>query len=416
MRLLLIEDDARLRSAIRHGVGRVWPDARIEVHQPDARGALPPEFLAQGYDVVLLGAAWPGGEGLAWLQDLAARRGFAPVIYLATDAADDDARRARIFGAFGVIDRRSVGGEPFIELLREASITQQRQLSQWRGSPEAEQSRRFGSVRIPGYRCIRRLAGGSFSQLFLAEHERIGSLVVVKVTPSLRDPAGIDQSFERFLQEYEIARPLQHSNIVRCHELGVADDHAYLSMDYFPDGDLRRRLKMGLSPEEALALSIQIARALRVLHDSGALHRDLKPGNVLMRGMNQLALTDFGLAKQLALDAEITDPGLIFGTPHYMSPEQGHGEDVDLRTDFYSLGVILYEMLVGEKPFTDKNSMAILYKHRHAPIPRLPDALRLLQPLIDTLLAKLPADRPATAQQVEQQLYTVLLQLKGIAA
>jgi serine/threonine protein kinase len=153
-----------------------------------------------------------------------------------------------------------------------------------------------------------------------------------------------------------------------------------------------------------------------VLHDSGALHRDLKPGNVLMRGMNQLALTDFGLAKQLALDADITDPGLIFGTPHYMSPEQGHGEDVDLRTDFYSLGVILYEMLVSEKPFTDKNSMAILYKHRHAPIPRLPDALRLLQPLIDTLLAKLPADRPATAQQVEQQLYAALLQLKGIAA
>ena len=416
MRLLLVEDDARLRSVIRHSVARAWPDARIQVHQPDARGPLPPEFLAQGYDAVLLGASWPGGEGLAWLQDLAARPGFAPVVYLAADADGDEARRARIFGAFGVIDRRAIEGGPIIDLLREASRTQQRQLAQWRGSPEAEQSRRFGSVRIPGYRCIRRLAGGSFSQLYLAEHERIGALVVVKVTPSLRDPAGIDQSFERFLQEYEIACQLHHANIVRCHELGVADDHAYLSMDYFPDGDLRRRLRLGVTPEEALALAIQIARALRVLHDSGALHRDLKPGNVLMRGLHQLALTDFGLAKQLALEADITDPGLIFGTPHYMSPEQGHGEDVDLRTDFYSLGVILYEMLVGEKPYTDKNSMAILYKHRHAPIPRLPEPLRLLQPIIDTLLAKLPADRPSSAQEVEQQLYTVLLQLKGIAA
>jgi serine/threonine-protein kinase PpkA len=159
-----------------------------------------------------------------------------------------------------------------------------------------------------------------------------------------------------------------------------------------------------------------LARALRVLHDAGSLHRDLKPGNVLMRGANNLALTDFGLAKQLALQAEITDPGLIFGTPHYMSPEQGHGEDVDVRTDFYSLGIILYEMLCSEKPYTDKNAMAILYKHRHAPIPQLPEPVRLLQPLIERLLAKSPADRPDNAQQLEQLLYTSLLQFKGIAA
>jgi tRNA A-37 threonylcarbamoyl transferase component Bud32 len=416
MRLLLIEHDARFRSLIRHHVGCRWPDARFVSHHPVANGSLPPEFQAQGFDAVLLGASWPGGDGLAWLQDLAARPGFAPLIYLADRTDDDDARRARVFGAFGVVNRQRVDHAEFMELLDEASRTQQRQLADWRVSPAAIESRRFGAVRIPGYRCVRRLAGGSLSQLYLAESEKAGSLVVIKITPSMRDETGVDQTFERFLQEYEIAKQLHHANIVRCHELGVADDHAYLSMEYFPDGDLRRRLRLGVTAEEALALSIQITRALRALHQAGALHRDLKPGNVLMRGMDKIALTDFGLAKQMAMDFEMTDPGLIFGTPHYMSPEQGHGQEIDPRTDLYSLGILLYEMLVGEKPYTDTNPMAIIYKHRHSPIPRLPEELGLLQPLIDKLLAKLPADRYASAPDAEQALYAALLQLKGIAA
>ena len=96
----------------------------------------------------------------------------------------------------------------------------------------------------------------------------------------MRDDSGVDQSFERFLQEYEIAQRLRHPNIVRCHELGVADDHAYLAMEYFPHGDLRRRMRGGISPAEALGFAAQIARALAALHEAGILHRDLKPGNV----------------------------------------------------------------------------------------------------------------------------------------
>jgi tRNA A-37 threonylcarbamoyl transferase component Bud32 len=404
MRLLLIVQDARYRTLLRHHISCEWPAAVVDHRSARAGDSLAPEYLAQGYDVVLLDEDWLDGQGLPWLRDLAARRGFAPIVFLAAHADSPVAREARLCGAFGVISRQRFSHDTFIAVLEEASRVQRRALADWRISPAAEASRRFGPVRIPGYRCVRRLAGGSTSQLYLAESEKAGALLVVKITPSVHDAEGVDRAFERFLQEYEIAHRLHHSSIVRCHELGVADDHAYLAMDYYPDGDLRKRIRGGISPADSLELAAQIAGALVALHEAGALHRDLKPGNVLMRGPQRIVLTDFGLAKHAAITAEMTDPGVIFGTPVYMSPEQGHGEGVDERSDLYSLGVILYEMLAGEKPYTDNNPMAIIYKHRHQPIPRLPAAVAQWQGLVDTLMAKLPADRYSTAAQVESVL------------
>jgi tRNA A-37 threonylcarbamoyl transferase component Bud32 len=416
MRLLLIIQDAQLRSLIRHHVSCQWPDADLVTRSARAAAPLPPEFLAQGYDAVLLDQHWLGGEGLTWLQDLATRRGFAPIVFLADRENEQAARQARIFGSFGVLCRQRFAHETLVSVLTEAARVQQRAQADWRVSAEAEASRRFGTVRIPGYRCVRRLAGGSVSQLYLAESQKAGSLIVVKVTPSVRDETGIDQAFERFLQEYEIAHRLHHTSIVRCHELGVADDHAYLAMEYFPEGDLRRRMRGGITVVDSLDISAQIAGALAALHEAGALHRDLKPGNVLMRSRHRIALSDFGLAKHAALDMDITDPGIIFGTPHYMSPEQGHGEPVDERSDLYSLGVMLYEMLTGEKPFTDANPMAIIYKHRHQPMPALPPSAARWQPIVSALLAKSPVDRYASAAQAEAILQEAAQQARAVAA
>jgi tRNA A-37 threonylcarbamoyl transferase component Bud32 len=404
MRLLLIVEDPGLYGLVQQHVTSRWPHAEFVIRPPAQVALLPTEFLAQGYDAVIVDQDWHSGRGLAWLRELASRRGFAPTLFL-TDRTDSQAARAaRLFGAFGVIPRQHLSGESLSAVLAEASRVQGRAQADWRVSPEAEVARRFGTVRIPGYRCVRRLAGGAVSQLYLAESHKRGELMVIKVTPSQRDAAGVDQSFERFLQEYEIARRLHHTSIVHCHELGVADDHAYLAMEYFPDGDLRRRIRSGISAADALDLAAQIAGALAALHDAGALHRDLKPGNVLMRGMRQIALSDFGLAKDAVWDLEITDPGLIFGTPHYMSPEQGHGEPVDGRSDLYSLGVILYEMLTGEKPYSAANPMSVIYKHRNQPIPRLNGPAGFWQPIIDNLLAKRPAERYSTAHEVARVL------------
>ena len=406
MRLLAIEQEPRVQSLIRHHASCRWPAVEVVSYAPLERGAIPAEFLAQGFDAVLLSQSWPGGDGMEWLRDLGNRAGFAPVIFM-VDRDDAPGREAALgWGAFAVIGKHRFAHATLVDAIERASHRHRLAMAEWRVSAAARESHRFGDAHIPGYRRARLLARGSVSQLYIAESEKAEGLVVLKVTPSQRDDSGIDQSFERFLQEYEIAERIRHPNIVHLHELGIADDHAYLAMEYFPLGDLRRRMKAGLAPAESLRYAAQLADVLGAIHDAGILHRDLKPGNVMLRTEQQLALIDFGMAKQAALLLELTDKGLIFGTPHYMSPEQGHGQRLDARSDLYSLGVVLYEMLVGEKPYRADNPMTVLYMHRNTPIPKLDPPLSMLQPLLDRLLAKEPEDRfenaAATARAITQ--------------
>jgi serine/threonine-protein kinase PpkA len=171
-------------------------------------------------------------------------------------------------------------------------------------------------------------------------------------------------------------------------------------MEYFPGGDLRSRMREAMPWAEALGYLRQLAAALGALHAIGVLHRDVKPGNVLLRDDGSLAFIDFGLARQLGLESEITGNGAIFGTPHYMSPEQGHGLPLDERSDLYSLGVMLHEMLTGQKPFVAETPLAVIYMHASAPVPRLSTDVQHLQPLLDVLLAKKAADRPSSAEDI----------------
>jgi len=188
--------------------------------------------------------------------------------------------------------------------------------------------------------------------------------------------------------------------VVRIHELGVADDHAFLMMEYLAAGDLRSRIRRGLDPAGAPSMLRQMAGALGAIHDVGVLHRDLKPGNVMLRADGTVALIDFGLAKQLALESEITANGEIFGTPYYMSPEQGHGRTVDERSDLYSLGIIFFELLTGRKPYVAATPMAVIYQHVHAKLPPLPVEHALWSPIWERLAAKRPQDRFQSAAEL----------------
>jgi serine/threonine protein kinase len=258
---------------------------------------------------------------------------------------------------------------------------------------------------IKGYRFLKKLGTSSHSSVYLAEREKTGVKMVLKVLRQIPDvnDASI-AAFDRFLQEYELIADIDHPNIVKIYDLGVADDHAHIAMEYLDAGDLRQRINEKIYASVAVKYLREIASALARINEVGILHRDLKPGNIMLRRDNSIALIDFGLAKRLRLQMEITGSGEIFGTPYYMSPEQGHGNAVDERSDIYSLGVIFYEMLTGEKPYQAENAMGIIYKHAQAPIPLLPARFAEYQSLLNMMLAKNPEDRLQSVADVEQWL------------
>jgi eukaryotic-like serine/threonine-protein kinase len=395
MRLLLIEEDQGRCTEFREWLASWRPEAELVVRDPVVRGPLQPEFLAQGFDAVLLAGQWSGGDGLAWAKELAGRTGFAPLVLLSDD---DPAAHEAIPLGVQVVGRDDLAQGRLSELLAAAEQRQAFVRAVWRTGAAGRDAQRFGGAFIRGYRHIRRIASGTISDLYLGESEAAGELVALKVARDRHvEQSDLDDSFRRFLQEYEIVQRIRSPGIVRLYDLGVSDEHAWLVMEYFAAGDLRARMRAGLSVRRALYNSISIARALHAIHAAGVLHRDLKPGNVMLRDDGSIALIDFGLSKDAALAREVTDRGMIFGTPHYMSPEQGHGEPLDGRSDLYSLGVILFEMLARDKPYKADNPMALIYKHRKEPVPRLPPPFEPLQPILDRLLAKSPQDRFADA-------------------
>jgi tRNA A-37 threonylcarbamoyl transferase component Bud32/DNA-binding NarL/FixJ family response regulator len=404
MRLLMIEDDARYCALIRHHLTCRWPDAELIVSSPVMHPIPAPEYVAQGFDAVIVSYEWPGGRGIEWVKDFVARPRFAPVIFLSEQNDDAEAKQAVAAGAHAAVGKTKIDHNRLLDALATAFGKQMQARADWRTSPEAKEKQKFGEAFIRGYRRVRRLAAGPVSELYLAESEQAGTLVVLKIARDQQAQNQLDSSFRRFLQEYEIVQRIRHPGVVRLYDLGVSDEHAYLVMEYFREGDLRRRMRSELSPQDALRITLEIARALDGIHRAGVLHRDLKPGNVMLRDDGSLALIDFGLAKDSMLAMEVTDHGQIFGTPHYMSPEQGHGERIDARSDLYSLGVMLFEMLAREKPFLSDNPMAIIYKHRKAPIPALPEAVAVFQPLVSKLLGKTPEERFADAAEAVEAI------------
>jgi hypothetical protein len=403
---MIITDHTELGRALEQHVSIVFPEAQCRIHSPMQSGRLHSGFTALGYDAVLLDDRIERGQGSKWLDNLLHRPGFPPIVYFAR--GDDPALAASAVerGAIDCLVRERIDHRRFADVLKQAVRQRRQELALLRTGPQAERLARFGPVTILGHRCVRELAVGGTSMVYLAESERAGEMVVLKV---LRDAPGAGEQhvqFARFLQEYELISSIRHPNVVRIYDLGIADDHAYIAMEYFPRGDLRARIARGIEPREALRNLSQMAAALQVVHAVGVLHRDLKPGNVMLRTDGSLAIIDFGLAKHVEMDVEITATGEIFGTPYYMSPEQGHGRELDARSDLYGLGVIFYEMLTRKKPFVAPTPMGVIYKHANEPIPRLEGELAPYQPLLDRLLAKDPSGRFASAEELLAHIAT----------
>jgi|HigsolmetaAR203D_1030402.scaffolds.fasta_scaffold00299_22 hypothetical protein len=401
-RFLIVTDQTDFARALEHHISIVRADAQCRVHAPLKSGRLHAAFQALGYDGVLLDDLADHGRGLEWLESFLLRPHFPPVIYFASAAGtvlSDAAQR----GAFECIVRERIDHRRLANALRESVRRRRQELALLRTTKAFEEQSRFGPVTILGHRFVRELAVGGTAFVYLAESERGGEMVVLKVL-SMSSEGETDARLVRFLQEYELISNIRHPHVVRILDFGIADDHAYIAMEYFPHGDLRGHIAQGLSPEQALSYLRQMASALEVVHAVGILHRDLKPGNVMVRADGTLALIDFGLAKHFEMPADITATGEIFGTPYYMSPEQGHGHELDERSDLYSLGVIFYEMLTRKKLFVGASPMAVIYMHANAPRPQLEGDLARYQGLLDKLLAQAPADRFASARELVQAI------------
>jgi eukaryotic-like serine/threonine-protein kinase len=306
-------------------------------------------------------------------------------------------------------DRQASGDELRAELLALAGDLGE---SEWRPTAVAipwaahsgsrEVARGLIGRTVSHYRILESLGGGGMGVVYKAEDAALGRTVALKFLPAelTRDP----EAKARFLQEARAASALDHPNLCTIHEVGeTAEGQLFLVMTYYDGETLRKRIERGPLPiEQAVDIAQQIARGLQKAHRHGIVHRDVKPANLMVTGDEVVKILDFGLAK-LVGSAAITRTGFSAGTPAYMSPEQARGETVDHRTDLWSLGVVLYEMVAGRRPFRGEHEQAAIYSLLHdrpEPLGRLrPETPPELERIVSRLLAKDPAERYADAAQ-----------------
>jgi len=259
------------------------------------------------------------------------------------------------------------------------------------------------------YRIMRKLGSGGMADVYLAEDEELGRRVAIKI---LNDKYAPDEQFvERFRREAKNAAGLSHPNIVSIYDRGEAEGTYYIAMEYL-DGRSLKELVVARGPlpiADAIAATRQVLAALRFAHRKGVVHRDIKPHNVMADADGRLKVTDFGIAR--AGVSQMTEAGSIIGTAQYLSPEQARGASVDQRSDLYSMGIVLYEMLTGEVPFTGESPVEIAMKHL-SDTPRPPSLLRPdIPPDLDMVvlraLAKNPDDRFQTAEEMDAELERV---------
>ncbi|MCB1740673.1 MAG: serine/threonine protein kinase [Gammaproteobacteria bacterium] len=257
-------------------------------------------------------------------------------------------------------------------------------------------------MQVPGFRIKRTIGRGGMATVYLAVQESLQREVVLK---TMNRAKGEGKDFiERFLNEGRIIASLQHPHIVTVFDIGTIDHTVWIAMEYVGGGDLKARLETGVEPSDAIKLVLHVAQALGYAHARGIIHRDVKPANILFRTDGTVLLSDFGIAKRIQADSELTSTGTILGSPFYMSPEQAEGRSVDTRTDIYSLGVILFEMLAGQRPYRGDTAIKVIMQHVQAPVPSLPAAVAEYQPLVERMMAKSPDDRIPDAETLVKEL------------
>lgn len=461
-RMLIVDDDVRYAEWLRHHLDVLCPRASVSMLNQAEFERWCTTFSGRDCDLLLLGCRFgtspedPNSPGLALLRRLRDQPAAPAVIAIAEDGNELTAVRALQLGALDYLPRKLLTAERLSTAVRVALRRVERRVQRRLASlaniehdrlvnaakytgenpapaqvgdaeagsvppdaaaPAPENARASpaealqppgvvalltapaGEEFIPGYTLRVKVGESEKAAVYLATSAARGHNVALKISKTLRDEAAGRQFLER---EYTAVQAIKSPLVVEIYDYGVHAGFEYLAMEYLPRGDLKARIQRGVTEHESLHYLLRIAEALQVVHQAGLVHRDLKPPNVMLRENDAVALIDFGLARQIdgSTTSIQTQTGVLRGSPYYMSPEQALGEQLDGRSDFYSLGIILYEMLTGQKPYTGGTALDVLQQHVSAPPPQLPQSLERYQPLLARLVAKTRTERFASAPEI----------------
>jgi DNA-binding response OmpR family regulator len=397
MRVLIIDDDEDFRALLEHQIKEQWRDATVEQFDPLEREMPDGAFPLGKYDVLILDYMLGRGDGLQWLRQFKHRSDCPPILFLTGAGNEIIAVRAMKAGADDYQRKQEMTREKLIGAIRGLVRDEHDKTLPPEVAARIAGESLGAMIRIPGIKVLRLIGEGGMSHVYLASREADDEPLVVKI---LRSEIIEDKkALARFMEEYAMVERIQSRHVARIYSHGTSEGHAYLVMEFFEGGDLDKRLAgKALRSDEALKLFRELMFALGDIHEKSILHRDLKPQNLMFRTDGSLAIVDFGIAKHID-SVDRTAYGEIVGTPRYMSPEQVQGRALDLRTDLYSAGVLLFQMLTGEHMFEGETAIEVAMQHINTSPPSLPEHLAQYQRLIDKLVEK---DRDARFRNADE--------------
>lgn len=260
-------------------------------------------------------------------------------------------------------------------------------------------------IQVPGYTIHSAIGHGGMASVFLATQESLNRKVAIKVLRN-RDETGVG---ERFINEARYIASLNSPHVITIYDISTLENgDCYIAMEFIACGDLTENFENISGVEAALEVIRQVALGLVVVHDSGIIHRDVKPKNILFRKDGTAVLTDFGIAKEIDNASDLTQAGFSLGSPSYSSPEQAQCHPIDLTTDIYSLGVVLLELLLGYNPFKGDSHTGTALNHIQLPVPTLPEEFDHLTPLVQRMLAKSPEERYPSCRELLADIEQIL--------
>ena len=403
-RILIVERDTKYREWLRLHLAILYPQAAIGTVDPEDRHAMSGLSTGRACEGLILSADFGTGdepgesEGIKLVRTLRSSDTAPVLVALAERGNELTAIQALRAGAADYLPKRLLTPSRLKSALDRAFVALERNPASLATQTKRRATAALATAQpaISGYEIIRTLSESEKAVVYLAESHALGADVALKVS---KVPCE-DRAKQALAREYQAILAVHDPAVVRIFDHGMEDGYEYLAMEYFPHGDLKARMQVGVTESEALRFLEKIGAALAVVHRAGLLHRDLKPPNVMLRENDNVVLIDFGLARLLDVSHRSTYTGVLRGSPYYMSPEQALGEKLDPRSDLYSLGVIFHEMLTGRKPFMGNSAMEVLQQHVNASPPRLPPSLSGYAELLARLLAKRREDRFASAEEL----------------